>query len=93
MEDTNPITRITGVTYGDLATWSHDLDKEIKSLEFNSRPFPYRAGIQRFRIAIDQLAAAMRGIDENEIFSYYGAHKSHRIYKDPREEIDDVRQL
>lgn len=79
------------MTYGDLAAWSHDLDEEINSLEFNSKPFPYRAGIQRFRIAIDQLAAAMRGIDESDIFSYYGAHKSRRIYKDPRKEEDDVR--
>lgn len=84
MEDINPITRLTGVTYGDLARWSHELDAEINSLGFNSKPFPYRAGIHRFRTAIDQLAAALRGIDEGVTFSYYGAHRAKRIYSDPR---------
>jgi len=88
MDDINPITRLTGVTYGDLARWVHALDGEIKSLDFNSNPFPYRAGIQRFRTAIDQLAAAMRSIDEGDTIPYYEAHRIRRIYKDPREEAN-----
>ena len=91
MEDINPITRITGITYSDLAVWSHNLDAEINSIEFNSHPFPYRAGVQRFRVALDQLAAAMRGIDESSVYSYYGAHHTRKIYNDPRKEPSDVR--
>lgn len=87
MDDINPITRFTGVTYGDLARWSHELDAEINSLGFHSKPFPYRAGIQRFRTAIDQLAAAMRGIDEGCSFPYYYAHNTKRLYTDPRTEV------
>lgn len=86
MEDINPITKLTGITYGDLASWSHDLDAEINSLGFRSKPFPYRAGVQRFRTALDQLAAAMRGIDDGDNIPYYSAHCTRRIYSDPRNE-------
>lgn len=87
MEETNPITRLTGVSYSDLARWSHDLDAEINSVDFCSMPFPYRSNVQRFRLAIDQLAAAMRGIDDNNVYSYYGAHSTDRNYIDPRVEL------
>lgn len=87
MDTINPITKMTGVTYSDLARWSSELDKEINSLGFHGKPFPYRAGVQRFRTAIDQLAAAMRGIDEGVSLPYYDAHIMKKIYRDPRFEV------
>ena len=86
MEDINPITRLTGVTYSDLARWTHELNAEINSIDFRSKPFAYRSNVQRFRVALDQLAAAMRGIDESDVYSYYGAHRANKIYRDPRKE-------
>ena len=86
MDFTNPITKITGLSYGDLARMAHDLDEEINSDGFNRRLFAYRVNIRRFRIALNQLAAAMRGIDDGENYSYLAVHDMPKIFVDPRTE-------
>lgn len=61
----------------DLYELMKELDERQKSMDFYSRPFAYRIGIQRMRVYLDHVASGLRMIQGGD----FEAHTIETIHK------------
>lgn len=61
----------------DLYELMKELDERRKSMDFYSRPFAYRTGIQRMRVYLDHVASGLRMIQGGD----FEVHTIETIHK------------
>lgn len=64
--------RLKDIKTTDLYNLMDELDAIMRSVDFNSRPFAYRAGVKRMRTYLDHVASGLRMIKG-------GDYESHNI--------------
>lgn len=69
--------RLKDLSVEDLYELMKELDERRKSMDFYSRPFAYRIGIQRMRVYLDHVASGLRMIQGGD----FEAHTIETIHK------------
>jgi len=64
----------------DLYDLMDELDRIIKNVGFNSKPYSYRTGVRRMRIYLDHVASGLRMIKggDYEPHNIYSIHRHNR---------------
>lgn len=69
--------RLKDLSVEDLYELMKELDERRKSMDFYSRSFAYRTGIQRMRVYLDHVASGLRMIQGGD----FEAHTIETIHK------------
>jgi len=76
--------RLKDLSVEDLYELMKELDERRKSMDFYSRPFAYRIGVQRMRVYLDHVASGLRMIKGGrfEPHNIASIHRHNREFDD-----------